>query len=96
MARRNHRHNHRPKQRGGTASSPLTRAPLEPLERKAPVTYGQPFIVLEDEEKNTFVYNGGKWIGYEATIAECRVDCQVKVLPQKINGMTRYEVSCPV
>ncbi len=66
------------------------------MEKKAPVVYGRPFVVLEDGEKKTFVFAGGRWQPHTATIAECRVDCQVKQLPQKINGMTRYEVCSPV
>ena len=44
-------------------------------------TYGKPFIVMEDGEKNTFEYREG---------------CQVKLLPQKLNGKVRYEVRRPV
>ena len=65
-------------------------------EKKLPVTYGKPFVVLEDVQKNTFVFSGGRWQPHTATIAECRIDCQVKELPQKINDMTRYEVCSPV
>ncbi len=96
MSQRNRRHNKRPKSRGGAQSAAATRPPLEVFEKKAPVVYGKPFVVLEDAQKNTFVFTSGKWIEHSATIAECRVDCQVKELPQKINGMTRYEISCPV
>ena len=30
------------------------------------------------------------------SIAQCRQDCLVKELPQKVNGKTRYEVRCPL
>jgi hypothetical protein len=60
------------------------------------VVYGKPVIVMEDVEKNTFVYDGNAWAAYSHTIAECRQTCQVKALPQKVNGKTRYEVRCPV
>lgn len=92
---RNRHHNKRPKARG-PASAAATRTPLEPPERKAPVVYGKPFVVLEDTEKKTFVFRSGKWIEHTATIAQSRLDCQVKELPQKINGMTRYEICAPV
>ena len=61
-----------------------------------PVVYGKPFVVLEDTQKGTFVYQGGQWIPHTRTIAECRKDSQVKELAQKINGMTRYEVCSSV
>jgi len=71
-------------------------APLPPLERKAPVQYGQPFVLLEDDQKNTFKFTGGAWVAFDRTIAQCRVNCQVKELDQKLNRMTRYEVRMPV
>jgi hypothetical protein len=58
--------------------------------------YGKAFIVLEDAQKQTFVYKSGAWSAFSMSIAECRQDCQVKELPQKVNQMTRYEVRCPV
>ncbi len=66
------------------------------IEKKPPVVYGKPFVVLEDGQKDTFIYQGGKWVPHTKTIAECREDCQVKELSQKINGMTRYEICSPV
>jgi hypothetical protein len=65
------------------------------VERVAAVVYGKPFIVLEDKDKNTFVYEGGNWVPYSESIAECRKTCQVKELPQRVNQRTRYEVRCP-
>jgi hypothetical protein len=35
-------------------------------------------------------------VRHSRSIAECREDCQVKELAQKINGMTRYEICSPV
>ncbi len=60
------------------------------------VVYGKPFILMEDGEKNTFVYKGGDWVAYEWSIAELRQTCQVKALPQGVGKMTRYEVRAPV
>jgi hypothetical protein len=64
--------------------------------RKEKVEYGKVFIVMEDTEKNTFAYNGSAWVPFSMTMADCRVQCQVKALPQKVNGKTRYEVRAPV
>ncbi len=89
MGQRRHHLNNRSKSRGGAAA---VRPPVAAIERKVPVRYGKPFILLEDAQKSTFIYSGAQWVSYEKTIAECRTDCQVKELPQKINGMTRYEV----
>jgi len=76
-------------------NSPSAPAPPPVTQRQPPVVYGQPFILLEDSQKVAFIYQGGNWVQYARTIAECRIDSQVKELPQKINGMTRYEVSSP-
>lgn len=65
-------------------------------EPKEKVEYGAPFIVMEDRDKNTFSYDGAAWVPYEMTMADCRLQCQVKVLPQKVNGKTRYEVRAPL
>ena len=70
-------------------------APTPLAERRAPVVYGKPFIVMEDEQKNTFVYERGTWIPHSSTIAECRKTCLVKELPQRVNRMIRYEVRSP-
>jgi hypothetical protein len=51
--------------------------------------------VAEDEQKNTFVFQGGSWVPHTASIAECRQTCQVKELPQRLNKLIRYEVRCP-
>jgi hypothetical protein len=96
MARRNRHHSNRQKPHLRAARETTAKVATAPVEKKPPVVYGKPFIVLEDVHKSTFVYKGGQWVGHSATIAECRQDCQVKELPQKINGMTRYEICAPV
>jgi len=68
------------------------RYPPEIVERQLPKVYGKPFIVIEDVEKNTFIYSAGTWVPHSATIAECRQLGQVKELPQRLNRMIRYEV----
>lgn len=80
---------------GARRNDPPREAPV-PLVRKPPVQYGVPFIVLEDLNKNTFEYANGAWIPFEMSIAECRKECQVKELPQKVNDKTRYEIRRPV
>ena len=87
-------HNKRQLARTDSATRGLRRPP-EVTERPAPVVYGKPFIVAEDEQKNTFIFHGGSWVAYEASIAECRQTCQVKELPQRLNKMIRYEVRSP-
>jgi hypothetical protein len=94
MAQRRHHNNKR--QKPHIAAPHAARPPVAAYERKAPVTYGKPVILLEDDQKVTFIYSAGQWTRHEKTIAECRVDCQVKELSQKINGMTRYEVCSPL
>jgi hypothetical protein len=87
------------KRRGMSSSSAEPRGlrrPPEPTERIAPVVYGKPFIVLEDDQKNTFIYKAGNWIPHSASIAECRQACLVKELPQRVNRMVRYEVRSPL
>lgn len=80
------------REQGGNNSSSETPVYV----KKAPVEYGKPFIVMEDTEKNTFAYDGMAWNPYHLSIAECKVDCLVKALPQKLNGKTRYEVRAPL
>src|SRR5262245_47119293 len=92
MGQRRH-HSSRSKRRAANSQT-TARAPLPVFEQKPPVVYGKPFILLEDSQKATFIFNGGQWVRHSRTIAECRQDSQVKELPQQINGMTRYEV-CP-
>jgi hypothetical protein len=93
-----HRFRHQ-KRHNMPSPAPRTAAPPEAprvYEKKAPVTYGKPFIVMEDAEKNTFEFKGGAWIPHGMSIAECRRDCKVTELSQKVNGMTRYEIRAPV
>lgn len=75
------------------APPPLASAAVARAPRKE---YGEPFIVLEDEKKHTFVYKSGDWVRYELSIAECRANCKVTELPQKMKRMTRYEIRLPV
>jgi hypothetical protein len=91
------RYNSRPvRPRHPQSAARMEKPAPEIREKKIPVVYGQPFILLEDEQKNTFEYKGGAWVPHTMTIAQCRVDCQVKELSQKINRMTRYEIRSPV
>lgn len=71
-------------------------AVTQAAEPRAVVEYGPPFILLEDAQKNTFEYKAGNWVAHERSIAEVRLDCQVKELSQKVNKMTRYEVRAPL
>lgn len=92
-----HRFNRRPnKARGGPRREIISREPRLPMERKAPTQYGKAFVLLEDSAKNTFEFAAGAWIPYGLTIAQCRHDCLVKELPQKVNGNTRYEIRLPL
>jgi hypothetical protein len=65
------------------------------VQRERPVVYGKPFILMEDEAKNTFIYRAGQWVPHTESIAECRLTCQVKALAQSVGKMTRYEIRCP-
>ena len=95
-----HKRRFNPNQRpGGRGASPELRGLRRPptvTQRPTPVVYGKPFILLEDEDKNTFVFQGGAWVPHSASIAECRQTCDVKELPQRVNRMIRYEIRCPV
>jgi hypothetical protein len=53
-------------------------------------------LLLEDAQKKVFSFKNGQLIDHAKTIAEYRLDCRVKQLPQKINGLTRYEICLPV
>lgn len=92
-----HRFNHKrqkPRPAASQATAPKIAAAIPA--RKAPVQYGKPFVLLEDEQRNTFEYKSGKWVAYSMSIAQCRESCQVTELSQKIKQMTRYEVRCPL
>ncbi len=95
MGKRRYHQNKKSKPRAFSAAA-AERPPVRTFDRKPPVRYGKPFILLEDAQKSTFVYAGTQWVRHTKTIAECRLDCRVKELAQKINGMTRYEVCPPI
>lgn len=81
------------------APAPDTRSLRRPpavTERVAPVVYGKPFVVVEDQEKNTLVYKAGAWVPFGLSIAEAKETCQVKELSQRLNGKIRYEIRAPV
>ncbi len=96
MAQR-HRFNRRPNKTAGRPrrNDPPREAPVR-FEPKPPTQYGKAFVLLEDAEMNTFEYVAGAWIPYGLTISQCRRDCLVKELSQKVNGKTRYEVRLPI
>jgi len=96
MAQKHRFRNNRPKGPVRQLRPAAPAAPRVVYEKKAPVVYGKAFIVLEDETKSTFEFDKGAWIPYAMSIAECRRECLVKELPQKVNRMTRYEIRCPV
>jgi len=81
--------------RSAPREAPVREVRVRP-EPKPPKQYGKPFILLEDEQKNTFEYSQGAWVPYALSIAQCRQDGQVKELPQKIGGKTRYEIRLPL
>lgn len=81
----------------GRPSTPINLAEvLKPRILEPKKQYGRPFILMEDANLNTFHYVSGSWVPHDKRIAECRVDCQVTALPQKVNNMTRYEVRPPI
>jgi len=96
MGQRNRHHNQKRQKPRAGAASPMLRALPTAGEKKQVVVYGKPFVLLEDDQKETFIYSGGQWKPHTQSIAECQEDCQVQKLAQKINGMTRYEVRSPV
>ena len=75
---------------------PLVREAYSNPAAKWRVEYGKPFILLEDVNKGTFEFKAGQWAAHSMTIAECRESCLVKELPQKLNGMKRYEIRYPI
>ncbi len=96
MAQRPRFNHKRQKKRTTRQQSSAPREAPRVYEKKPPVQYGKPFVLLEDTNKNTFEYKGGAWVPHAMSIAECRLECQVNELPQKVNSMTRYEVRSPV
>src|SRR5436309_3153944 len=95
MAQKRHHNNKRQQSAARAPQTSTLKAPPAVIEKKLPVQFGSPFVLLEDAQKNTFQYSNGEWVHYTMSIAECRENCQVKELPQKVNGRTRYEVRCP-
>jgi len=94
--KRRYNANSRPVKRRTDRPPEAPRAAPEIREKKVPTRYGQMFIILEDESKNTFEYKDGAWVPHGVHIADYRLDGQVKELSQKINRMTRYEVRSPL
>ena len=96
MAPRNQRDSKsRRPSRSGTPISPFARQQAERAAAPPRVVFGDAFIVLEDREKNTFVYNGTNWVPHTMSMAECRATCQVKELP-KLKDKLRFEVREPL
>jgi len=95
MKHNNHRK--RPQGRGARGPAP-SRPELPSLVRPqaVKVQYGKAFILLEDEDKNTFEFVGGNWVPYARSISDCRRDCNVTALSQKLGTKTRYEVREPL
>jgi hypothetical protein len=83
---------HQRRKPSGRGSLPAAHAMPAPLPRSVPKQYGVAFVLMENERKQTFLYQNGAWVEFDRTIAECRVDCLVKQLSQKVNNMTRYEI----
>ncbi len=96
MAKRSRYNPKQDKRRPPSPTNSLLRRSPEPIEIAPAVQYGPPIVVMEDENKNTFLYEGGAWVPHERSIAEIRQDCLVKQMPQKVKQMTRYEVRCPL
>ena len=93
---KNNRFQPRGKRKGRGAAAPPRPLASASIERAPPKVYGEPFVMMEDENKGTFVYKSGAWVPHSMSIAECRESCQVTELPQKVKRMTRYEIRCPV
>ena len=91
MAQRRHFNQNRRKPPSRGSNLPPA-AVLTPLPRSNPKQYRAAFVLMENDKKQTFQYQNGAWIEFERSIADCRVDCQVKQLSQKVNNMTRYEI----
>ena len=96
MGQRNN-HNRQPPKRRGAASAPshLKAAPAT-IPRPKAIEYGKPFVVLEDGRKNVFVIQDGKLVSHATSIADYRRNSRVKEMPQKIKGLTRYEICLPI
>lgn len=93
--RRRHQSNRKPPYNAGPRESAPREEPRT-YERRPPTQYGKAFVVMEDAQQNTFEFAAGKWVEHGVGIASYRENCQVKELPQKVNGMTRYEIRRPI
>ncbi|MEX2185301.1 MAG: hypothetical protein WD875_00840 [Pirellulales bacterium] len=93
---RNNRFQSRGKRKGRGGVAPARPPAACAADRVAPTVYGDPFVIMEDENKGTFIYKSGAWVAHSMSIAECRESCQVTELPQKVKRMTRYEIREPV
>ncbi len=90
-----HRFNNKRNRRPESPHASRREAP--PVYQPKPVVqYDKAITILEDTGRNTFEFKGGAWVPFAMSIAECRRDCLVKELPQKVNQMIRYEVRCPL
>ncbi|HEY1599930.1 MAG TPA: hypothetical protein VGG64_10030 [Pirellulales bacterium] len=78
------------------APAPAERRAAAAIERKAKTEYDKPFILLENADKDTFMFKAGQWARHSMSIAEYRENSLVKELAQKVNGMTRYEIRYPI
>lgn len=96
MPQRNRSANKRQKPRTRSSQAATLKEAPAVIEKKIPVEYGKPFILMEDASKNTFEFKQGQWVPHAMSIAECRQSCQVKELPQKVKEMTRYEIHSPL
>ncbi len=96
MAKHHRNYNKKNDRPPRTGSNAAPREATVIPQRRAPVVYGKPFILMEDAQKVTFTFKSGTWTAHAVSIAEYRESSQVKLLPQKVNGMSRYEVRCPV
>ncbi len=98
MAQKHRFNNNRKMNRSGgpPRRDVVVRAATVRPEPKPPVEYGKAFVLMEDTNLNTFEYVAGAWIPYGLSISQCRHNCLVKELPQKVNGCTRYEIRSPV
>ena len=96
MAQKNRFNHHKRARPASDNRGPVVREAPAVYVKAPPVQYGKAFIVMEDREKNTFEYSAGAWVPFSMNMVACRQSCQVKELPQKLNGMTRYEVRLPL
>jgi hypothetical protein len=57
-----------------SAPAATARPETIPIERRPPVRCGKPITLLEDAEKNAFIFSAGQWRRFDKSIAEYRVD----------------------